>query len=124
MRKQLIERDLGQRGVDARRVRPSTSPIVVVQSSLPASTIMPASVAVIALVSDPRWKRSSTVTFSLRPSALTPVAPAGDDAPDLPTAATSAGRPYLSRSGSRSEARSAAGAALAAAAGARAARRA
>ncbi len=64
---------------------------MVFQRSLPSSTSMPASSAVIALVSEPMWNLSLTVTGVSVPSRLVPTAPAATILPFFTTAAATAG---------------------------------
>jgi len=58
---------------------PKTSPTVVDHASWRSSTGTAMSVAVIALVSEPRWNLSSIVTRSLPPACRIPTALEGDD---------------------------------------------
>jgi hypothetical protein len=69
VRQKLLQRNAASAGFIPWTLLPRTSPMVESHRSLPSSTIMPASVAVMALVSEPRWKRSSTVTGTSVPSA-------------------------------------------------------
>jgi hypothetical protein len=52
---------------------------------------MPQSMAVIALVSEPMWKRSPAATFSGLPRVRTPAAPTATVSPLRTTAATMPG---------------------------------
>ncbi len=70
----------------------NTSLTVLDQLSFPASTNIAASSEVMALVSDPMWKRSSTETGLVVPARRVPTAPAATISPRLTITAAIAGR--------------------------------
>jgi hypothetical protein len=71
----------------------NTSSMVLFQWSLPCSTRVAATSDVMALVSEPMWKRSSTVTGLSVPARRVPTAPAATIRPSRTTAAARAGSP-------------------------------